>query len=279
MTTSIPWDDGPAQPPGVFDRDEALRCAKALANRGFAVFPCSANKRPSRPKSEDGSKGGFHDASRDLGYIEFLWRNWPGPLVGVATGAASNVSVLDIDIKHSEARAWWHRYYEHLPRTRTYRTRGGGIHLYMHHSHGVRCTEGRGERLGVDTRGTGGYCVFWYGAGLECLDHAPLAAWPVWLSQMIWPPARPPVPVIARVGLKASPAGINGLIRVVRTAEEGTRNGRLNWSAFKMREHITRGSVTPSEAKQILLEAAGDAGLPAAEAARTIASALGGPAA
>ena len=63
--------------PGVFDSDEAMRAALALAkNCGYAVFPCSTNKTPTRPATDGGT--GYKDASTNPETIEFLWRHLAG---------------------------------------------------------------------------------------------------------------------------------------------------------------------------------------------------------
>ena len=117
--------------------DDVLRMAINLArNASYAVFPCGDNKRPTRP-SEEGVLHGFHDATTDPAQIAWLWANWPGSLIGVATGTRSGVSVLDIDPDHPEAFLWWEDNHERLPSTRTYRTRRGGAHLWMQHREGV----------------------------------------------------------------------------------------------------------------------------------------------
>src|SRR5690348_8219772 len=70
--------------------DEAAQLAANLAcNRGYAVFPCRADKTPATPR-------GFKDAVRQPDAIFGLWRSCPGPLIGIATGEVSGVSVLDI---------------------------------------------------------------------------------------------------------------------------------------------------------------------------------------
>jgi hypothetical protein len=84
---------------------EICRLAQNLArNCNYAVFPCSEQKMPLRPKREGGD--GFKDATKDPDKIAWLWRHWPGPLIGIATGATSNIIVLDFDVKHDTARAW-----------------------------------------------------------------------------------------------------------------------------------------------------------------------------
>jgi hypothetical protein len=84
-----PWDEPESTP--VFDQEEACRAAvNPVRNCDYAVFPCSQSKTPSRPKKDGGR--GFHDASKDPDEIAQLWRRWPGPLIGVATGAVSGVA-------------------------------------------------------------------------------------------------------------------------------------------------------------------------------------------
>jgi hypothetical protein len=120
--------------------DAALR----LGANGCCCFPCSADKRPATPH-------GFKEASRDRGVLRELWRRYPGPLVGVATGAASGIDVLDLDRKHPEGRAWWTANRSRLPETRCHRTRSGGPHLLFEHAEGLRSTAGK-IAPGVDTR-------------------------------------------------------------------------------------------------------------------------------
>jgi Bifunctional DNA primase/polymerase, N-terminal len=160
-----------------------------VRNLGWAVFPCLSapgtkkDKAPATPK-------GHKDATNDPDAVVALWRRYPAPLIGLACGERSGISVLDVDPKHDSARAWWHQHASRLPTTRAYRTRGGGVHLYFQHVPGVRNVEGK-PIPGIDVRGSGGYCIFWYAVGFECLDPAPPAPWPAWLTTLFWPPPKP----------------------------------------------------------------------------------------
>ncbi len=71
---------------------EVPEAAQALArNCGYKVFPCRVHdKRPTCPH-------GFRQASNDPAEIARLWRRYPGGLIGIATGQASGIDVLDID--------------------------------------------------------------------------------------------------------------------------------------------------------------------------------------
>jgi Bifunctional DNA primase/polymerase, N-terminal len=76
----------------------ALDCALALAaDFGVACFPCGASKRPTTPN-------GLYDASKNGPELRALWRDHPGPLIGVACGEASNLALLDLDSKHLTAK-------------------------------------------------------------------------------------------------------------------------------------------------------------------------------
>ena len=107
--------------------DYALR----LAEDGFAIFPCNRSKAPACPH-------GFRDASTDAAAIRALWQRHHGELVGVATGAVSNLAILDIDAKHAEAHSWWETHRAQLPQTRTYGRDPAG------------CTCGTATRPGCD---------------------------------------------------------------------------------------------------------------------------------
>ena len=145
--------------------DDVITIAENLAhNCSYSVFPCRHDKRPACPH-------GFKDAIADPVEVRPLWRRYPGPLIGVACGDASGISILDIDIKSNEARAWWLQNQHRIPETRCYRTRSGGLHAVFQHTNGVRNVQGE-PVPGVDVRGQGGYCVFWFAAGHECLDHS-----------------------------------------------------------------------------------------------------------
>ena len=71
---------------------DAFLAASDLAMEDYCVFPCRPDKRPACPH-------GFKDASTDPTDVIRLWGEHPGVLVGVATGAPSQISVLDIDAK------------------------------------------------------------------------------------------------------------------------------------------------------------------------------------
>jgi hypothetical protein len=240
---------------------EVCRLAKNLArNCGYAVFPVGEDKRARLKRWPD-------RASTDAAAIERLWREHPGPLIGIVTGNASGISVLDVDQKHVEAVLWWQDNHMLLP-TRTYSTRSGGLHLFFHHRDGVTNSQNKICR-GVDTRGEGGYAISWFAHGLDCLDHSPPQPWPAWLFDEL---TRRPVPQSATPARACNddPA-IDGIVRRLASAREGERNGVLFWAACRCAERgMRQGAI-----EELLIPAAIGIGLPDIEAHRTIGSAAG----
>lgn len=219
---------------------------------GYSVFPCRHNKRPACPH-------GFLDAVSDLVEVRALWRRYPGPLIGVATGPASGISAVDVDIKSDGARAWWFENEHRFPATRTFRTRGGGLHVVFQHTSGVRNVQGE-PIPGIDIRGEGGYIIFWFAAGHECLDHTAPAPWPAWLSRFFWPPLKPVLHrYIHRVPVTLTDRDLERIrttaIDRVRSAADGQRHYRLRASARLLGGVQHRAGFSDTDAIDWLLSA------------------------
>jgi Bifunctional DNA primase/polymerase, N-terminal len=241
----------------------ALQYALTLAEEGRRCFPCRLDKRPATPN-------GFKNAQNNADALRELWRLYPGPLIGVATGAISDLDVLDLDVKHHEARIWWADNRSRLPETRTHRTRSGGLHLFFQHIAGVGSTVGK-IAPGVDTRGNGGYVIWWPTAGLPVLSDVPPAPWPA------WPLAR----------LQPAPAGLHqkrvvipddrtlgSLVRLVAGAPQGERNNLAFWAGCRAGEMARSGLIGLEAAVEVVTLAAVRAGLSRAEAERTARSGI-----
>lgn len=73
------------------------------ARAGFPVFPCNpATKAPLTPH-------GFKDATADLQTVAAWWQAHPNALVGLATGEASGLFVIDLDVDKKRAKPWARR--------------------------------------------------------------------------------------------------------------------------------------------------------------------------
>ena len=173
------------------------------------------------------------------------------PLIGVRTGAQSDFDVLDLDAKHNEARRWWKEHRRHLPETRVHRTRSGGLHLLFQHSPRVRCTAGK-IALGVDTRGEGGYVIWWPAAGLPILSGAPRAPWPSWLLDLLRPPPAP----TGSAAIVPDDRALASLVRVIVAAPTGQRNRMLFWASCRVGQRCAR-TCWEATALEILQPAAG----------------------
>jgi Bifunctional DNA primase/polymerase, N-terminal len=243
----------------------ACRAAASLAGQGLRCFPCRAeNKQPTTPH-------GFHDAVAEPTALSALWSRFPGELVGVTMDTTSNLTVLDVDAKHQEARAWWAENRSRMPTTRVHRTRSGGLHVLFRYHPYLRCTTGKLVR-GIDTRGEGGYIIWWPAHGCPVLHDAPIAAAPEWLISALHRKREQPADSIrVRIGKAAN---LDGIIRVVATAPEGTRNCLTFWGACRAGELVRNGKLTQESALALIAEAACVAGLPRAEAIRTALSGL-----
>ncbi len=246
----------------------ALEQALTLAATGIPCFPCLPSKRPA-------CRHGFKDATADPDELRQLWRGSLGVLVGVPTGEASGFFVLDIDSgRHPEAAAWLTRYAPRLPDTRRHHTRSGGLHLLFQHRAGLKSTASRLAH-GVDTRGDGGFIIWWPACGLDIEHRAALAPVPDWLAAALNPP--PPVLVSYNPRVDASaPGRLEGIIALVAGAREGERNQLTFWAACRIHDMLAERELdyaAGSNALAALVEAASRTGLPIIEIRRTIASA------
>src|SRR6266487_2410651 len=143
--------------------DPAHTLAEAL-KLGMPCFPCKENKAPAPHR-------GFYAATKDPAELQRLWKQFPGPLIGVPTGTVSGLDVLDIDSsKHNEAVCWWMSNRLLIPGTRAHRTRSGGMHLLFRHDARAKQSASR-IAPGVDVRAEGGYIIWWPAAGLDIVRN------------------------------------------------------------------------------------------------------------
>lgn len=246
-------------------KEKALDLAKRLP-----VFPCGTDKRPLTPH-------GFHDASYDPDTINKWWTRWPNALIGVPAG--EKFVVVDCDLQHTDAQQWYGK--AGLPITRTHVTRSGGRHLLFKPHPAIACST---SKLGphIDTRGTGGYIIWWPACGLEVLHGQVLADVPEWVVRKLEKPDPPPrtniVPFAPRTPLpEIGNARVQGVVSTVINAKEGQRNSLLFWGACVIRDMVVSrdlDEIGRQNAVQLLAEAGRKTGLPEIEIVRTILSAI-----
>ena len=135
--------------------------------------------------------------------VERRAKVWAVPNVGIMTGTASDLFVLDVDPDNGGDVTFAAMVAQHgdLPRTYEVRTGSGGTHYYFRQPEaGSPITNGRGDLpTGIDVRGEGGYVVMppsVSGKGpYSPEDGFEVAEAPDWLLRILRPePKRPGAP-------------------------------------------------------------------------------------
>ena len=274
-----------------------LHHAASLASRGWAIFPLSGKV----PAIKDGR--GCLDATSDAAQVADWWREYPHAGIGLATGKASGVWVLDIDTKPPSPRkseastidgmaGLMALEMEHgaLPSTLTSITGSGGRHYFwrlpagvdVRNTQGVRTPEG--IRSGIDVRGSGGYVVVppsphpsgqMYRWG-DSPGH--IADAPQWLMDIVTrkaSPVRTAAPVIpaAPVGDRRRMYGAKVLqssCDLVVQSAEGGRHDQLLRAARYIGGHVASGFIAEHEARECLIDAGMASGKRRPEVERTV---------
>lgn len=131
--------------------------AQHYSSLGVPVFPCVPGEK--RPLVAHG----FKDATADPAQIESWWRRWPEANIGIPTGPASGIEVVDVDVKGDPPcgpESWQHATQAGLLDGWAAQvvTPSGGLHAYYPAAE----TEQRSWASGaaqLDFRGTAGYIV------------------------------------------------------------------------------------------------------------------------
>jgi putative DNA primase/helicase len=152
------------------------RAALKYAGKGKPVFPCKPNKRPYTPR-------GFKNATTDPGRVTALWTRYGGEKIGMPTGEASGVFVVDVDrLEAMEELA--PELVRSLRETLTIRTPSGGFHYYLNHVPGITNKPGT-LPAGIDIRGEGGYAIVPPSEGYAVEHRAPIADAPEQLLETL----------------------------------------------------------------------------------------------
>lgn len=270
------------------------------ADHGWPVIPlhtptavgcsCSRPTDCGSPGKHPRTEHGLRDATIDPLEVRSWWNRWPEANVGIATGPASGLLVLDVDLPDGpDSLAQIEARYGRLPSTCEQRTGSGGRQLLF--AHPAQPIGNRtGALPGIDVRGDGGYVVVppsrhASGERYRWTGRAPAAAAPDWLVTLLtrdrthqrprtvpsaMPTAVPPPEALSRYGTAALDRELADLARAV----EGTRNDSLNRAAFKLGQLVGAGALDAEQVADRLEEVGTRLGLGPAEVRRTIASGL-----
>lgn len=252
--------------------------AVSYIEHGWPVFPCrNAAEEAADPHTGEiiilnektpRTSNGFKGASKMRRIIDRWWSDWPDSAVGIPTGAATGVFVLDIDNKPGGANGFdWlaDMEAEHgaLPETARVTTPNGGLHIYFNYVVGTRNRGALGS--GVDIRSEGGYVLT---AGSRMADGRaykwepdatgipPVADAPEWLLDLLLPKHQPAndyhhsPSVIGNTSYVS--AAVTSELNDLAMAPEGTRNNRLNDAAFALGQFVGAGALAHSEAEREL---------------------------
>jgi len=233
--------------------------ALALAGRGVPVFPCKQDKKPH-------TMHGFKDASTDADAIRAWWDKHPDALIGVPVG--EKFVVLDLDLQHVEAQGWYS--YANLPLTRAHVTRSGGRHLLFRPHPDFKNSAGKICR-GVDTRGSGGYIIWWPAHDYEAMHRGHVAEVPPWLLAKLNPAPRR---IARRPNRIVTDNEIAALLAFVMKAQNGERNCMLYWGSCRLAEHVRTGRLSEDTMVDLVIGTAAHIGLDHIEAKNTALSAL-----
>lgn len=226
-------------------------------------------------------------ATTDANKIGAWFEQWPDMQIGVATGAESNLWVLDVDgaeglasLKTIEEQN------EPIPATWTVRTGSKGLQFYFlwPTTLGTRTMGNRAGILpGIDARGAGGQVVAPPSSNrngpYEVADEAPPCAAPEWLVDLVasrpLPVAKPWTPLPVATGNTAETRArcfADAACKRIATAIEGTRNKTVYSATRATAEIYAYYNLPQMELYNLIIPAAEACGLSQGEASATFQS-------
>lgn len=256
-------------------KDWALQCAATglrvhplyevdddLICRCWAREKCNEKQRGKHPRLSAWQTM----ASADAGLVAQWWTQWPDAGIGIATGRASRLWVLDLD--GEQALDWYRaRCREHGVTKTVGVATGRGRHLWwtwpagdvnIRNSQGLR--DGDTKVATIDVRGEGGYVIApptMHRSGVRyamltdgMYADAPVEA-PAWLLEMVKEQPKPPPPKIVNV-----PSRVQWSAKAAD--EELARRLRLDPSARQMLAERMGAVVTAEHARKVKCPKCGD---------------------
>lgn len=215
--------------------------AERLAAFGFAVLPlhtiedgtCSCGSQtchsPGKHPIASLVPNGVTNATSDAVTIRQWFALWPDANIGIATGAVSGVTVVDVDPDKGGEITWWNiqKANEQIEPTWYVSTGGGGSHYYFQYVPDMRNLVG--VLPGIDIRNDAAYVVAppslhasgdtYVWANRPDKSREKLAAMPTWLEEL----------------LGHKPGKKEGMSTLPEIISDGQRNQWLTSAAGSMR--------------------------------------------
>jgi putative DNA primase/helicase len=241
--------------------DTPLDAALAYVSRGWPVVPFAERNGRKFPLTEHG----FTDATLDANFILEWWWRWPSALAAIATGKASRVIALDIDVRPDGSgldtlEELGHPFH---PVTPTAHTPRGGVHcLFSWPGFEVPSSAGKIGRL-LDIRGDGGALILPPGPTRYWDPHlgldTPLAPLPAWILFAV-KPREPTLPRSTNCPLGALPpygeAALDSAVERIVSAPNGEQHFTLNRECFAIGGLAAGGAIPSALALEALQWAA-----------------------
>lgn len=258
-----------------FGNTSVLDAALGYAERNWPVIPlhnpergsCSCNNRECASSGKHPrTKRGLKDATTDADTIRGWWAQWPNANVGLLTGVVFDV--LDIDGDEGGQRL------AELAEVAGLDTDvcwlDGPMSITGKGSHLLYSASGRHNSAGlvpkVDWRGVGGYIVappsvhysgHVYAWHPNCPPDAPLGPVPAFVLDLMDSKKGIVAAIDTRrlnrsapsIGGSWSPAGVIGTVAV---ADEGQRNAKVHWAAWRIGFDVYEHKATEREALDAL---------------------------
>ena len=253
-----------------------LRHALGYASRSWPVLPVVAGAKV--PITEHG----FKDASTDPDQLRQWWHEHPDANIGIATGVASGLVVVDIDTE-AGAETWEGLQRQHGAIDTLTAATGRGRHYFFHHRGELKSRPAFYD--GIDIKASGGYVVVApskhpSGSRYEWVSDTDIAPLPKWLVDALETKASQPrrnggrsLHVVGQTS-QYGRAAIDEEVNAVAATGEGERNNRLNTAAYNIGQLVGGGEVAESDAEEELERAGVASGLSDREVIRTVASGL-----
>lgn len=269
---------------------DLMTAALSYVARGWWVFPCF--ERPGRPFERGGemitpeektpyTAHGFMDATNDPDQVRAWWKTWPNAMIGIAT-EKSGLFVVDIDKKSKIGFEEWEKWHVNDFAALHSWTPSGGMHIVFT---GTGPTGSNGK-IGIDTRGKGGYIIAPPSEIIEGKYPGSYKYHDDWsrtpgvipdgLIELIYKDKNRDDSNYSSISTPAQDGAKKELSRATwKFIGSGALEGERNSTLFKALADFCGCGYTQDEAREILLPVAQRIGLPNYEFEKTLAHAYG----